>query len=248
MERGCHQLHFVFALPIIFPNCTKIVENSIFVLDLNMMIQFVILYKALRGWINILFLSNEFIPFDLLHKSFSGWITNIQSNAFSTQVADQMSTQCLQFQREIVRLREQLMALETQNGNMRSEKERWLVERSKLIDSQVILKTKLEKADAEKADEIHKLVEKIEKEKSRMITSYAYFDGLSTTFQQKEDEWNAERTQMAAQIITEQINCVKELKAADERYQSTIEQKEQEHKAHVNRMRREFERKMKGKK
>lgn len=101
---------------------------------------------------------------------------------------------------------------------------------------------------AEKAnstDEINKLVEKIEKEKSRMGTSYAYFDGLSTTYQQKEDEWNAERARMAAEIIAEQTNCVKELKAAEKRHQSTIEKMENEHKANVNRMRREFERKLK---
>lgn len=133
------------------------------------------------------------------------------------------------------------MAIETQNGDMRNDKERWLAERTQL-------KEKLQKTMAEKAnstDEINKLVEKIEKEKSRMGTSYAYFDGLSTTYQQKEDEWNAERARMAAEIIAEQTNCVKELKAAEKRHQSTIEKMENEHKANVNRMRREFERKLK---
>lgn len=163
-----------------------------------------------------------------------------------------MTMEFEQFQQEAIQLKARLNESQVLNENLRKEKVMWLAERQQLIDARddlnEILKCEREMASkANTTDEINKLVEKIEKEKSRMKTSYKYFSGVSKAHRQKEDEWNTEKTRMAIELITERTYHEMELKNEQDRYKSIIQQKDDEHKAHIERVRREFERKLKKK-
>lgn len=224
-----------------------------FVLAMNpVLIPFVILYKALTGWIDVFLPPNVSIPFVLLNKSYSGWISCIRQIANLSDTANQMTMEFEQFQQEAIQLKARLNESQVLNENLRKEKVMWLAERQQLIDARddlnEILKCEREMASkANTTDEINKLVEKIEKEKSRMKTSYKYFSGVSKAHRQKEDEWNTEKTRMAIELITERTYHEMELKNEQDRYKSIIQQKDDEHKAHIERVRREFERKLKKK-
>lgn len=221
-------------------------------LIMDILIHFGILYKALTGWIDILLPSNVIILFTLLHKSCSGWISQIRQIACSSMCDNQMTMECRQFEYEIIRLRAQICEIEVLNESLRNEKVLWLAERVHLITDkhQNELESTLrnEREMTEKAhttDEINKLVEKLEKEKSRMKTSYAYFNGLSEAHKQKENEWNAEKTKMSIELITDRTHYELELKHQQDYYQSMIKQKDDKHKAQIVRMRQEFAKKMK---
>lgn len=160
--------------------------------------------------------------------------------------------ECRQLHEEAIRLRVRLSEIQVLNENLREEKVSWLAERAKLVGSRdemnEILKCEREMAaKANTTDEISKLVEKIEREKSRMKTSYAYFSGVSKANRRKEQEWNTEKTKMAIELITERTHHEMELKHEQDLYKSIIQQKDVEHKANIEQMRREFERKLKKK-
>lgn len=216
------------------------------------LIHFMILYKALTGWIDILLPSNVLMLFGSLHKSFFGWISHIRQVAISTRPAEEMTMEYQQFQQETIRLRAQLSDFERSNEHLRHEKEMWLIERTQLMSSRDDLNEMLEiergmaqKATTNTTDEMNKLVEKIEKEKSRMKTSYAYFNGLSKAHKEKEDEWTAEKARMAIELIAERTNHAVVLKNEQDRYQSIIQKKDAEHKVHVQRLLQEFKKKLK---
>lgn len=201
---------------------------------------------------DILLPSNMIIPFASLRNSWSGWMSYIRQIAFSSDRVGQMTMVCQQFQQEAIRLRGLLSHYEMLNGNWVKEKELWLTERTQLTKDRDEMTEKLrcerallDEAKANAADEINKLVEKLEKEKSRMKTSYSYFNGLSKTHKAKEDEWNAEKLRMSIELITDRTNHELELKNEKDRYQSMVQQKDEERKASIDRMRRGFEKKLK---
>lgn len=173
----------------------------------------------------------------------------IRQIALPSEWADQMTMECQQFQQEAIRLRALLSHYETLHDNWAKDKELWLTERAQLIkdrdDMTEKLRAELVLDDETKTDEINKLVEKLEKEKSRMKTSYSYFNGLSKAHKQKEDEWIAEKTRMSIEFITDRTYYELELKNERDRYQSMIQQKDEEHKASIDRMRRAYEKKLK---
>lgn len=92
-----------------FPFGCKNLRKLQFVLAMNpLLMQFVILFKALTGWIDFLLPPNVTIPFALLNKSYSGWISYIRQMASSSEITDQMTVECRQLQQEANQLRARL--------------------------------------------------------------------------------------------------------------------------------------------
>lgn len=205
---------------------------------MDTLFQFIIclLYKALIGWLDIL-LPYNFIPFGSFHKSLSGWNSHIRQILLSSALADQMKIECRKLQRETLLLQLQLNEFEMLNANLRIKCEELMEQ----------LKAAQEMTEDEKTTgkyDVNKLVEKIEKEKSRLTTSYAYFNGLSKAHKEREDEWNAKNTEMAIELITLRTNHELELKEKEDRYycmlNAMIQQKDNECKARIDQLRRQY--------
>lgn len=152
-----------------------------------------------------------------------------------------------ELQHEIVQLRDQLNEFRLLYEKLQKENELWLSKNAKLtkelFDSNEALRMDRKRLDCT-TKEMEKLVEKIEREKGRMKTSYEYFDGLSKAYRQREDEWIAEKSRLTIELIRERTFHAAELKNEQNRYKSMEQQKDDKHKTDIERLRREFEEKL----
>lgn len=213
-------------------------------------IHLVIFFKAINGWFIILFPPSVQIIFVSLLKSSSGWIAYIQQQLTESHPSDNTTTNTIGHGREINRLRQQLNELQFIIENLRRENGRWQTECTQLTDERNELREQLRlnararemgPMTTDASDEISKLVEKLDVEKKRMKTSYEYFNGLSMAHKQKEAEWNAEKTKLAFDFVTERAYYELELKKQNERMQAAIRRKDDEHKTQIQQLLQQFD-------